>query len=194
MSGLSRRHVVAAAWAVPVVAVARPAAAAACSPAEEAYTPNLSVASTTTTSAENGHTVGTFSFVVTNQGRTTIPAGTVYSVRFSTSKAPGNKGKNIDVTMVPGPDFVTTPAGLQSLNPDGPPTGATEFTATLVLASALVPGGTARQVWSIDTATGKGATSLAMTATLTTYSTSCGSTTATGESQIGPVFWGSQAA
>ena len=195
MSAISRRHVVAgAAWSVPVIALAQPAAAAACSPQEETYVPNLGVASTTGRNPANGHTVGDFIFRITNEGATSIPAGTVYTIRFETNKAPGTDSKNIVVSMVPSPSFATTPSGSVSLNPDGPPKGVRSFTATLVLAVTVAPGQVASQTWFIDSETGKGATSLLMTATLTAYSTVCGSTSPSGETTVGPIAWGAQAA
>ena len=87
---VTRRVVAGAAWTVPVTLVGQPAAAAACSPTDVVeFTPVLGVVSTTATKPVNGHTLGTFTWTIRNDGSTTILAGTTYTATFTADKAPG---------------------------------------------------------------------------------------------------------
>ena len=79
--------------------VGQPAAAAACSPTDVVeFTPVLGVVSTTATKPVNGHTLGTFTWTIRNDGSTTILAGTTYTARFTADKAPGSGSKSVLLT------------------------------------------------------------------------------------------------
>jgi len=87
---VTRRVVAGAAWTVPVTLVGQPAAAAACSPTDVVeFTPVLGIVSTTATKPVNGHTLGTFTWTIRNDGSTTILAGTTYTATFTGDMAPG---------------------------------------------------------------------------------------------------------
>jgi hypothetical protein len=173
---VTRRRVVAgAAWAVPVILVGQPAAAATCSGPVTYYTPALTVKSSTTTKLENGHTIGHLYFDVQNDGTATIPAGTTYTVTVTAEKAPGNESKDILVTaQSPG----ITPTGTTRFNPNGGATAVTTKTYSFVLPAAVPSGSTVVADWYIDSETGVGATKLRLDATLVRYTVdSCGQTT-----------------
>ena len=191
MSTVSRRRIVAgAAWTVPIVVVGSPAAWAACSGPVTYYTPGLSLSSSTTTKLENGHTIGHFYFDVKNNGTTTIPAGTTYSVVITAEKAPGTTSKDILVTPQAGSGI--TPTGTTRFNPNGGTGVYVSRTFTIVLPSAVLPGQTFRADWFIDSETGIGATRLRFDVTLVTYSqNSCGQTT-TGTSTTVSSYWGAK--
>jgi hypothetical protein len=191
-----RRLVTGAAWAVPVVLVGQPAAAAACSPGdEEVYYPALSISSTTQTKTVNGHTIGTFSYQVCNVPEPgallqALPAGTQFQVIFAATKAPGTAKKDIVLTPRSDPGLTLDDAGARHLNPDGPPKGEATVAVVITLASPLQPGDCRTQVWDIDSSTGVGATELSMTVTLLAYGTGgCGRTGAGGEASETGV-WG----
>ncbi|HET7763039.1 MAG TPA: hypothetical protein VFL46_11815, partial [Phycicoccus sp.] len=176
MPEVTRRRIVAgAAWAVPVILVGQPAAAASCSGPVTYYTPALTVTSSTTTKLENGHTIGHLYFTITNDGTTNIPAGTTYSVTITAEKAPGNESKDILVTAQ---SAGISPTGPVRFNPNGGGTAVTTKTYTLVLPADVVPGGKVVADWYIDSETGVGATRLRLDAVLTRYTLdSCGQTT-----------------
>lgn len=191
---VGRRLLVAgAAWTVPVILVGEPAAAAACSPQDVVpYTPTLAITSSTATKPVNGHTLGTFSWRICNDGTNVIPAGTTYTAVFTADKAPGTSAKDILLTpRIPTPSpFTLSVTGPSTLNPDGPPKGEATVTVSLVLASSLTPGACVEQVWDIDSETGVGATQLRMTISLASYgSGGCGTTSPGGEATETAV-WG----
>ena len=189
---VARRLVVAgAAWAVPVIVVGEPAAAAACSPSDQVpYTPTLGITSTTATKPVNGHTLGTFAWRVCNDGTNTIPAGTTYTATFTADKAPGTASKNILLAPRPSSGFTVSPPGARTLNPDGPPKGEATVTTTLTLSSSLTPGSCVEQVWDIDSETGVGATQLRMTIALAAYGDGGCGVTAPGGEATETAIWG----
>ncbi len=171
-NAVSRRHLVAAtAWSVPVILVGQPASAASCSTTGyTSYTPTLTVSSFVQTKQVNGHTIGTMTFTIRNAGTISLPTGTVYSVVFEATKAPGNAGKNIVVTPAAAPTGLSrTPGTATSMNPNGGSMGVRSFTATVTLTSPLAPGATRAQVWDFDSETGIGATNVSMTGTNAGY-------------------------
>ena len=190
MPDVTRRRLVAgAAWAVPVVLVSQPAAAAACSGPVATYTPGLSVTSSTTTKIENGHTIGDLLFNVRNDGTQPIPAGTTYTATITAEKAPGSQSKNITVTPKTTPGI--SPTGATSFNPDG---GAALVSQTysLLLPAAVPVGDTFSFTWGIDSETGIGATKLRLDVTLVGYGTGpCGATTA-GTPTSSSAYWGAR--
>ena len=190
MPEISRRRVVAGAvWAVPVVLVGQPAAAATCSGPVTYYTPGLSVTSSTTTTTENGHTIGDLYFNARNDGSTTVPAGTTYTATITAEKSPGSDSKDIEVSAATDPGI--TPQGVFAFNPDGG-AAVTSQTYSLVLPAALLPGQTFVFAWFIDSETGIGATRLRLSVTLVRYSTStCGETTG-GTSTTASAYWGAR--
>ena len=189
---VARRLVVAgAAWAVPVIVVGEPAAAAACSASDQVpYVPALAITSTTATKPVNGHTLGTFRWRVCNSGTNTIPAGTTYTATFTADKAPGSASKSIHLTPSASAGFTVSPAGPRTLNPDGPPKGEAIVTTTLTLSGSLAPGSCVEQVWDIDSETGVGATQLRMTITLAAYAGGGCGVTGTGGQATGTAIWG----
>ena len=137
---VTRRVVAGAAWTVPVILVGQPAAAAACSPTDVVeFTPVLGIVSTTATKPVNGHTLGTFTWTIRNDGSTTILAGTTYTATFTADKAPGSGSKSVLLTPEVTSSF-NVPSTTRTLNPDGPPKGEVSVTMTLVLNVNLVPG------------------------------------------------------
>ena len=176
MPEVTRRRIVAgAAWAVPVILVGQPAAAASCSGPVTYYTPALSVTSSTTTKLENGHTIGDLYFNITNDGTTNIPAGTTYTVTITAEKAPGTTSKDILVTAK---SAGITPTGTTRFNPNGGANAVVSQTYSLVLPADVLPGDTVVADWYIDSETGVGATRLRLDATLVRYTVdSCGATT-----------------
>ena len=126
-----------------------------------------------------------------NQGTTSVPAGTTYTVLFQVTKAPGNAGKNVTVApqTVPGLGLSLTTA--TSMNPDGAPKGVQSFSVTVTLTTPLAPGSTRTQVWDIDSETGIGATHLTMTAALAGYGGSQCVGTGTGGETTDTGQWGS---
>jgi hypothetical protein len=193
-TAVSRRHLVAAtAWSVPVILVGQPASAASCSTAGyTVYTPTLTVSSTVQKKTVNGHTLGTMTFTVRNDGTLSLPTGTVYSVVFEVTQAPGNAAKNVTVTPQGAPSGLSrTPSTPTSMNPDGGSMGVKSFTATLALTSPLGPGESLDQVWDVDSETGIGATHVTMTGTNGGYgSDQCAVTGPGGDSAKGG-DWGS---
>ena len=194
-TAVSRRHLVAAtAWSVPVILVGQPAAAASCSAAPGVtVVPTLAITSTIATKTVNGHTIGTFSYTVTNAGTASIPAGTTYAIGFAVTKAPGNAGKNLVVAPRTVSGLGLSETSPVSMNPDGAPKGVQSFPVTLTLTTALAPGGTREQVWDIDSETGIGATHLTMTAALAGYGSSQCSVTGSGGQTADAGQWGSSA-
>lgn len=192
-TAVSRRRLVAAtAWSVPVILVGRPAAAASCSSAPTVtVVPTLGVSSSIQTKTVNGHTIGTFSYAVSNAGTTSIPAGTTYTIVFAVTKAPGNAGKNLEVSPRTIAGLGLSRTSPVSMNPDGPPKGEQTFSVTLTLTTAVAPGGTRTQVWDIDSETGVGATHLTMSAALAGYGSSQCSSTGAGGQTTETGQWGS---
>lgn len=189
MSAVSRRQVVAvAAWTVPVVAVGSPAAWAACSGPVATYTPEMAVASTTTTKAANGHTIGNFLFVVRNLGTRAVPAGTSYTTVITAEKSPGTTAKDIVVTPVTVPGV--TPEGPVRLNPDGVGGAVRSRSYSVFLPAPLPPLGTFTADWLVDSVTGVGATRLRMDAALLSYG-DCGQT-GTGTPTTTSAYWGAR--
>jgi hypothetical protein len=187
---VTRRRIVAgAAWSVPVLLVGAPAAQAACSGPVTYYTPGLSVTSSTTTKDANGHTIGWVNFNVENNGSTTIPAGTTYTVTLTAEKAPGTTAKDIVVTASAAG---VTPAGAFRFNPSGGTDTVISKTFSVVLPADVVPGATVVLGWYVDSETGIGATRLRLDADLVTYGfTSCGGTT-TGTTTRASAYWGAR--
>lgn len=191
---VTRRVVAGAAWVLPVIVVGQPAAAESCSPSDVVtFVPDMGVVSSTATKPVNGHTLGTFTWNVCNQGTTTIPANTTYTATFTADKAPGSGSKSITLTPRPTSRFTVTPDGTRTLNPDGPPKGEASVTMTLSLNAALAPGACVTQVWDVDSETGVGATRLRMTVVTTSYGNgTCGATGAGGKSSA-TAIWGAGA-
>lgn len=192
-TAVSRRHLVAAtAWSAPVILLGQPAAAASCSTVPTvSVVPTLGIASSIQTKTVNGHTIGTFSYTMGNQGTTSIPAGTTYTVLFQVTKAPGNAGKNLTVTPRTVSGLALSQTAALSMNPDGQPKGVVSFAVTVTLTSPLAPAATRAQVWDIDSETGVGATHLTMTATLAGYGGSECVGTGTGGEITDTGQWGS---
>ncbi|NHA68378.1 hypothetical protein [Phycicoccus flavus] len=191
MTTIDRRRVVAAtAWTVPLVVVGSPAAWAACSGPVTTYTPALSISSSTTTKDVNGHTIGHFYFAIRNDGTTTLPAGTTYTVTITAEKSPGTTAKDVLVTPQTSPGI--TPTGTTRFNPSGTGGAVASKTYSVVLPAALPPGATFTADWFVDSETGVGATRLRLDARLVSYSTtSCGQTTA-GTATSVTSYWGAK--
>ncbi|MEO5851633.1 MAG: hypothetical protein ABIQ15_03890 [Nocardioides sp.] len=200
MSTLSRAHsarvnrrtiIRSAAWSVPVVSIVGVAAPAfACSPASNiAYSADLAIDSTVGTKDANGHTKGTFTLTICNNGSTTIPAGASYSVKLDALKAPGSpKGdQNILVAVGRHAGLSVSPETAVSLNPDGP-TKAQTYVVTV--ATPLSSGACTAIVFAIDTATGVGATTLEMTAQLRDFGSNPCNVPAPGNQSMLTGRWG----
>lgn len=189
---VNRRTVIrSAAWTVPVVSIVGVAAPAfACSvTSQQFYSADLKIDSVVGTREANGHTLGTFTFTFCNNGSTTLPVGTSYTVTLTALKAPGNTSgdKNIVVGVVPQADLGISPGTAVSLNPDGP----TRSQAYVVTVTTPMPPGTCRSaVFTIDTATGIGATKLSMTAQLRDFGTNPCAVAAPGNQPNLPGEWG----
>jgi len=188
---VTRRVVAGAAWTVPVILVGQPAAAAACSPTDVVeFTPVLGIVSTTATKPVNGHTLGTFTWTIRNDGSTTILAGTTYTATFTADKAPGSGAKSVLLTPEVTSSF-NVPSTTRTLNPDGPPKGEVSVTMTLVLNVNLVPGESVTQKWDVDSETGVGATQLRMTVDVVTYGGAAGcGITGDGGQGTATAIWG----
>jgi hypothetical protein len=188
---VTRRVVAGAAWTVPVILVGQPAAAESCSPAHVVtFVPGTGITSSTATKPVNGHTLGTFTWKLCNEGATTIPANTTFTATFTADKAPGSGSKSVHVTPQVTSAFSVTPGTARTLNPDGPPKGEATVTMTLSLNAALAPGACATQVWDVDSETGVGATEVRLTVALAAYGNgTCGATGPAGTTSATAV-WG----
>ncbi|NHN57045.1 hypothetical protein G9U51_14840 [Calidifontibacter sp. DB0510] len=192
--GVSRRTVAAGiAWSAPFLVAGSAAQAATCSVTDRNYySTDLKITSTTTTNGTNGHTVGTFTLQICNNGTLPIPAGTSYTIVLTALKAPGNTSGDKDIVITPAPPagYVLDPATGTTLNPTGTNTSVT-YTATTT--TPIAPNSCTNVVFNIDTATGIGATKLQMDATLKQWGGGTCSYSAPGSQDSLTGLWGKDA-
>ena len=170
----------------------RPAEPTTCSVDDRKYySADLQIRSTTTTST-NGHTVGTFTLRICNNGTLPIPVGTQYTVVLSAEKSPNDPGgdKNIAVSSPTSTGATVTPSDPVTLNPDGP---VTSRTYTITTTTPIAVGSCTEVTWSIDTVTGIGATKLRMTAKWVVFGGGACSFPANGNEQSVTGLWGKDA-
>lgn len=174
---------------VSIVGVAAPAFACSVT-SQQFYSADLSISSFVGSRDANGHTLGTFTFTFCNNGSTTIPAGTSYTVTLTALKAPGGGDKNIVIGVGPQVGLTVSPATSVSLNPDGPTSTRSHVVTTTL---PMLPGTCRSAVFTVDTATGIGATRLQMATVLRDFGTNPCNVAAPGNQSTLTAEWGQNA-